>query len=189
LTYSRRVLRDVLVRLKESGVDGVIIGSTVLMIYLNLDEFEDDLDIFVVNFSPYSNEDLVRSIAARLGCELSQSGWGTPALYCMFNGDEVVVELHENVLDFYIPNEVIKSSREFKLLDIKVRHITLEDYIVLKARAGREHDLEDLNIISDIVRKGDLKVNINAIKDRIRWVFPDEERLLLNRLRQAGFKV
>lgn len=187
--FSRRVLRDVMVRLSEMGVEGVIIGSTVLMLYLGLDELEDDIDVFVTSFSPYGDEDLVRSIAARLGCELSQSTWGTPALYCTFDNDEVVIELHENVLDFYVPDEMLRSVKESKLLDVRVKHITLEDYIVLKARAGREQDLEDLGVISDIVKRGDLKISISAIRERIGEVFPEEEKLIISRLRLAGFKI
>lgn len=187
--FSRKVLRDVMVRLNEVGVEGVIIGSTVLMLYLGLNEFEDDIDIFATNFSPCTDEDLVRSAAAKLGCELSQSTWGTPALYCIFNSDEVVIELHENILDFYIPNEILRTAKESKVIDIKVKHITIEDYIVLKARAGRNQDLEDLNILSDLVKRGDLRVNLNLIKDRIREVFPEEEKLILSRLKLTGFKV
>jgi predicted nucleotidyltransferase len=187
--YSKKVLRDALVRLKEAGVEGVIIGSTVLMLYLNIDEFEDDIDIFVTNFSPYADEELVRSIAVKLGCELSQNEWGTPSLYCNFNDNELTIDLHENVLDLFIPENIIKSAREVKLLDIKVKCISIEDYIVLKARAGRDHDLEDLKVISDMVRRGDLKLNINLIKERIKNEFLDEEKLIINRLRSSGLKI
>jgi len=179
----------VLVRLKDVGVEGVIIGSTVLMLYLNLDEFEDDIDVFVTNFSPYADEELVRSIAVKLGCELSQNEWGTPSLYCSFNDNELTIELHENVLDLYIPENIIKSAKEVKLLDIKVKCISIEDYIVLKARAGRDHDLEDLKVISDMVRRGDLKLNINLIKERIREEFPNEEKLIMSRLRVSSLKI
>lgn len=187
--YDRKVLRNVLLRLKDSGVDGVLIGSTVLLLHLDSQEFEDDVDIFVTNFSPYMDEDIVRSISAKLGCELSQNEWGTPALYCMFDDSEVVIEFHENVLDLYVPESIIKSAKEVKLMDIRVKCISVEDYVVLKARAGRDHDLEDLSVIADLVKSGKLKLDINMIKERFKSEFPDEERLLLSRLKMAGFKV
>jgi len=189
LGYSRRVLRDLMLKLKEVGVDGVIIGSTALMLHQNLNEFEDDIDIFVTNFSPYVNEDLVRSIANKLGCDIAQTMWGTPALYCIFNDDEVTIELHENVLDLYIPESIIKSAKELKVMDVRVKVIGIEDYIVLKARAGRDHDLEDLKIIAEMVRRGDLKVNINNIMRRVREDFTEEEKTIVSRLREAGFKL
>ncbi len=187
--YGRDVLRNILLRLKDLGVDGVLIGSTVLLLYLNVDEFEDDVDIFVTNFSPYVDEDIVRSISVRLGCELSQNEWGTPALYCIFDDSEVVVELHENVLDLYIPESMVRSAREVKLVDIKIKCISVEDYVVLKARAGRDRDLEDLNVVADLVKNGKLKLDFNMIKERVRREFPDEEKLLLGRLKAVGFKV
>ncbi|MEM1982304.1 MAG: nucleotidyltransferase [Sulfolobales archaeon] len=187
--YDKGVLRNVLLRLKDLGVDGVLIGSTVLLLHLGVDEFEDDVDVFVTNFSPYADEDLVRSISAKLGCELSQNEWGTPALYCIFNNNEVIIELHENVLDLYIPENIIKSAKEAKLMDIRVRCISIEDYVALKARAGRDHDLEDLSVVADLVKVGKLKLDINFIKERIRNEFPEEEKLLLSRLRNAGLKV
>ncbi len=187
--YDRRVLRDVIQKLRDSGVDGVLVGSTALLLHLNSNEFEDDIDIFVTNFSPCIDEDVVRGVSAKLGCELSQSEWGTPALHCLFNDDEIVIELHENVLDLYIPESVIKSAREVKLMDIKVKCISVEDYVVLKARAGRDHDLEDLNVIADLVRDGKLKLDLNMVRERIREEFPEEEKLLISRLRVAGLKV
>ncbi|MCS7108006.1 MAG: nucleotidyltransferase [Sulfolobales archaeon] len=187
--YDKNVLRNVLLRLRDLGVDGVLIGSTVLLLHLNVDEFEDDIDLFVTNFSPYIDEDTVRSISAKLGCELTQNEWGTPALYCIFNDSEVVVELHENVLDLYIPESVIRAAKEVKVMDVRVKCITIEDYVVLKARAGRDHDLEDLGVIADLIKNGRLRVDINFIKERVRNEFPDEEKLLLSRLKNVGFKV
>ncbi|MEM2157940.1 MAG: nucleotidyltransferase, partial [Sulfolobales archaeon] len=80
-------------------------------------------------------------------------------------------------------------ATEDKLMDIRTRCISIEDYVHVKARGARNHDLEDLSVVADLVKVGKLKLDINFIKERIRNEFPEEEKLLLSRLRNAGLKV
>ena len=187
--YPREVLAEVISRLRDSGIDGVIVGSTVYMIYLRLKEFEDDIDIFTTNISPTFDEDLVRDVAKKLGCIMGQTEWSTPQLRCYFSGSEVTVELHENIYDFYIPSEIIESARTITIGNVDIRVIRLEDYLILKARAGRDADFEDLRFLVDLINSGSLNIDLGKIAERLGLFDEYEAKLIRKRLKEVGLKV
>ncbi|MEM2021493.1 MAG: nucleotidyltransferase [Zestosphaera sp.] len=190
MTYSVRCFADVLGRLKEGGLDGVVIGSTAYALRLGVKEFEDDVDLFATSFSPISDEDMVYDVAERVGCQVGSSEWGTARLECIVGGECVVpVEFHENIHDFYIPPEVIEGAEALVLEGVEVKVIRVEDYILLKARAGRDQDLEDLGYISDLIRTGELKIDFKLIKNRLKLFDEDDRRLITRRLISVNVKI
>ncbi len=186
MVYDRAALARVLKGLREHGVDGVIIGSTVYALRLGFKEFEDDVDLFTTTVSPSFDEDVVAEAADALNCMVCQHGWGGPQLRCPVGCEEVTVELHENIYDFYVPEEMLNDAETVKVCGTPLRLLRIEDYLVLKAKAGREKDLEDLRYLSDIIRKGKLRINTKLIISRLALFDECDSRLIIKRLRACG---
>jgi len=187
--FKRETLAEVISRLRSNGIDGVIIGSTVYMIYLKLKEFEDDIDIFTTTISPTFDEDIIREAAKKLKCIVGQTEWGTPQLRCHFSGDEVTIELHENIYDFYIPNKIIEDAKTVSIGSVDIKILRLEDYLVLKAKAGRDVDFEDLRFLVDLINSKDLSINISKIIERLNLFDEYEAKLIRKRLKEVGLKI
>ncbi len=190
MPYGIRCFAEVIGRLREVGLEGVVIGSTIYALRLGLKEFEDDVDLFATNFSPISDEDMVYDVAERVGCQVGSSEWGTPRLECFVrSGCVVPVEFHENIYDFYIPPEMIEGAEALVVEGVEVKVIRVEDYILLKARAGRDQDLEDLGYISDLIRTGELKIDFELIKNRLNLFDEDDRKLITRRLTSVNMKI
>ncbi len=190
MAYTLNDLAWLLGKLQEHGVKGVVVGSTVVELELRRKKFEDDVDLFVVEPSPLIEEDFYRGLAESEGWEISFTALGTPKLVAKLpSGEEAIVELYENIYDFYIPPEIIELAPKKRLGRVEARFIRLEDYIVLKAKAGRETDIEDLRIIKEYVDEGKLRIDDRIVKRDIE-LLPEEDRsFVVGKLRQLGFKV
>jgi len=187
--FKKETLAEAISKLRSNGIDGVIVGSTVYMLYLKLRELEDDIDLFTTTVSPTFDEDIIRDVAKKLKCLVGQTEWGTPQLRCYFSGNEVIIELHENIYDFYIPSEIIEDSRTITVGGVDIKILRLEDYLVLKARAGREVDFEDLRYLADLINNKDLSINVNKIIERLNLFDEYEAKLIRKRLKEAGLKI
>jgi len=189
MVYSRKALAEAIRSLKDGGIDGIVVGSTSYMLYLGFKEFEDDLDIFVTSISPTFEEDLIRELASKLGCFVGQTEWGTPQLSCSFSGESITIELYENMYDFYIPEGFVASAKEYRVGGVEVKALRIDHYIILKAKAGREKDLEDLNYLADLIKAGKIRVNTRSLKDYLSEFEDYEAKLIVKRLNKAGIKV
>ncbi len=172
--------------LRKRGIDGVIIGSTIYLLRLGLKELEDDVDLFTTTVSPTIDEDLIRDVAEELNCFLGQTGWGTPQLRCVFNEDEITFDLYENLYDFYIPEEFLVNSEDFKVGRESVRLLRVEDYLILKAKTGRVEDEEDLRLLADYIKSRKLRINLNVLREHMGLFEEYEQRIILRKLREAG---
>lgn len=186
LVYNVSCLGKLLSALKSKGLEGVVIGSTAYTLRQGLKEFEDDVDLFLTSLSPTYDEDRIASIASELGCFLGQTEWGTPQLRCVINECEVTVDLYENMYDFYIPTEILEESEKVRVGGFEIKLIKLEDYLILKAKSGREEDLEELSNISNDVKSGKVKINKNVIIKRLNLFEDYEKDLIVKRLKNAG---
>lgn len=190
LQYSISCLADVLRKLGAGGISGVIIGSTVYALRLGASELEDDVDLFTTTISPVFNEDVVLEVAEEIGCQVGSTEWGTPSLECALSSEcVIVVELYENIHDFYIPSEMLMEAETLEIEGVEVRALKIEDYIILKARAGREQDMETLSYISDLIRSKALKVDFKILSERLNLFNEDEQKLIMRRLSTAGIKI
>ncbi|OYT44254.1 MAG: nucleotidyltransferase [Desulfurococcales archaeon ex4484_42] len=187
--YDRNVLAEIIKALRSKGIDGVIIGSTSYMLALGFKEFEDDLDIFVTSLSPTFDEDVIRSRAEELGCFVGQTEWGTPQLHCRIKGKDIIVELYENMYDFYIPEDMLNEAITYRVNDVKVKALKIEDYIIIKVKTGRERDIEDVRYLSDLIRSGKLKIDMNIMRKRLRLFEDYEVRLITKKLESVGIKL
>jgi len=187
--YSKKSLAKIIARLREHGVDGVIIGSTTYMLRLGFHELEDDIDLFTTSIIPSFDEEIIVGAAEDLGCFLGQNEWGGPQLRCHVNGEEIIVELHENIYDFYVPKEMLEEAEKLTIANVDLKVIRIEDYLILKARAGRDQDLEDLKYLSDLIKNGKLKIRRELLRERLPLFDEYEAKLIARRLRDSGIPV
>ena len=190
MAYTLSDLAWLLSKLQEHGVKGVVVGSTVIELELRRKRFEDDVDVFALEPSPLIEEDFYRGIAEREGWEMSFTALGTPKLVAKLpSGEEVIVEFYENIHDYYIPLEILEQAPKKKIGKAEYRFIRPEDYIVLKAKAAREADIEDLRIVKEYIDEGKLRIDERIIKRDVE-LLPEEDRgFVVNKLRELGFRV
>ncbi len=186
MAYTIDDVREILRALVDEGLDGIIIGDTVLALALGRKNLEGDIDVFAVGFSPLFEEEKIRSIAEEHGWDVGTTDLGTPSIIARVKGKTIVVELYENILDFYVPEDVIEESVD---VGLPMKAVSLEAYVLLKSRAGREEDDRDLAEIAELASKGKIKLDLAKIR-RLLSVFPEEDlSTMVHRLRKAGINV
>ncbi len=189
MTYSLDDLAWVLSKLQQHGVKFVVIGSTVIDLELRRKRFEDDIDVFAFEPSPLLEEDAYREIADREGWELSYTALGTPKFVVKVpSGTEVIVEVYENIHDFYIPPEILENAPTKRIKGVNVKLLRPEDYIVLKAKAARDTDIEDLRIIKEYVDERRLRIDERIIRNDLRLLPEEDRKIAESKLKDLGFK-
>lgn len=169
-------IEELLKEFKLNDIDVVVIGSTVISLELGafLKENED-LDFFVTNRSPFLEEDLFKNIALLKGWDYAYTDYGTPRFIIPREYGEIFVDFYENIHDFYVPQKLLeKETRLIRIGEGRLKVISVEAYIVLKARAGRKMDDNDLNKIKELVDDGYLKISKRKIRELLK-LFPVEE--------------
>ncbi|MEM4774904.1 MAG: nucleotidyltransferase [Sulfolobales archaeon] len=166
--------------LRAKGVDGVIIGSTSIELALKRDRFEGDIDLLVTSRSVLANYGVLEEVARSYGCTLGSTWLGTPSITCFINDEEVTADLYENMHDFYIPDEIVEDAIEYQVHGTRVKAVRPEDYVVLKAAAGRGEDLEALRKIGEAIRKRELKIDKRLVE--LRAELFSEKKSILRRL-------
>ncbi|MEZ0290028.1 MAG: nucleotidyltransferase [Sulfolobales archaeon] len=187
MSYGLEDLEELFAYLSSLGVKIAIVGSTALQYHMGVRRFEEDLDLFVYEGSILDQEDRVRRDLSRKGWDIGSTELSTPKIIIRRNEREIEVEIYENIYDLYIPIEMIERAREVKIGSSMVKILLPEQYIVLKARAGREKDLEDLRVISDMIREGRLRISTSIMREMISLF--EDERVILSRLRSVGIKI
>ena len=182
----KEVLNEILPLLRENDVEAVVIGSTVVSLELGgFFKENEDVDFFVTNRSPFLEEDLFKNIALMMGWDYAYTDYGTPRIVIPKEVGEFFIDFYENIHDFYVPQEMLEEeTRSIRIGDHKLRYISLEAYVVLKSRIGREIDDQDLEKISQLVKEGYLKLNRKRVSKLLQY-FPQEEiGMMKNRLRR-----
>ncbi len=174
-------------KLEDLGLRFVIIGNTSILYAMGQRVFQDDLDLYVYEGSLASVESDLRSIADDMGWDVGATELGTPSLIIRRDDEEIAIDLYEALHDFYVPERIIETSRDIGLGNVKVKILTPEQHIVLKARAGSEESIEDLSKYVDLIESGELKINLQEIK-KLAQLF-DDARTIIYRLRKAGFSI
>lgn len=186
MAYTVDDLASVLGRIYSYGIEGVIIGSTVFYLKIKEKQLKDDIDLFVTKPSPLVEEEEYVRIAYRESWEISYTDIGTPRFIIKHPSGEIIVEFYENIHDFYIPEEIISSSTKIRIRNVDIKIVHLEDYIVLKAKAARESDIEFLKQLKTYINKGRIKINKKRIQETIS-LFPHEEQSFIrNKLYETG---
>ncbi len=185
----KNVLKLVISKLKGKGVDCVVIGSDVLELVGKIKISEvDDIDLFVTNKSTLIEEQLFRSLAKENNWYYSTTWLDTPKYIIPYGGHEYHVELYENIYDFYVPPELLDSSIKIKLdKEVTCRSLNVEAYIILKAKAGRQKDNEDLKRMRELVSKGKLKISSKRIQEYLTYIPEEERSMVVNKLAKYKF--
>ncbi|WP_367834176.1 nucleotidyltransferase [Vulcanisaeta sp. JCM 16159] len=93
----------------------------------------------------------------------------------------------ENILDIYIPEEMIRNAVKVKVNGLEIRSIRLEDLLVLKAREASEEGDEFLSRIAEILADPESKVSIDKeyLKRAINY-YTDDKDSIERRLEKSG---
>lgn len=182
----REIFSEILPLLRENDIEAVVIGSTIVSLELGgFFKENEDIDFFVTNRSPFLEEDLFKNIALMMGWDYAYTDYGTPRIVIPKEVGELFIDFYENIHDFYVPSEIINmETRSIRIGDYKLKHLSLEAYVVLKSRIGREIDDQDLERIGQLVREGYLKLDKKKVGKLLQY-FPQEEvGMMKNRLKK-----
>ncbi len=188
----REILRKALVRvgseLYKRGVDFVLIGSAILPLVYNVDWNVHDIDLFITNKSTITDAELFEEIARENDWDVGTDMHGLMYYELVVNAYVVKVDLVENILDIYIPEDMIRNALKVRIGDLEVKSIRLEDLLVLKAReASREGD-EFLARIAEVLADPESRLTIDKryLTRAIEYYEPGERESIMRRLEKAG---
>ncbi len=189
MTYTLDDLLYVFKKLNEAGIDAVIIGGTTIELELRKKTFTGDLDLFPTNHFALIEEDLFRSLADQEGWEYGHTGLGTPKIVAKGPNSQVEIEFYDNIMDFYVPDEILQEAKAIELKGVKIRKISPEDYVVLKSRSEDPEAIDIIRGVKDLADRKKITLNIRKIKERLE-LFPETDvPLMKKRLKEAGIEV
>jgi len=175
--------------LRKEGIDGIIIGSTVLGLALKKREFEDDIDLFTTSLSPLVDEERIREIASRNGWSVGYTELGTPSITLNVDGSDIRVDLYENIMDFYIPQQALDVCRRSLAIEgTEIKFVALECWLVFKARRGAQSDINALTEVKRLEDDRVVKLDLNLMK-RVIELYEEDAHYILDRLRACGFRI
>lgn len=164
----------------------MIIGSTCLSITLGNTEIEEDIDLFTTSISPVLDEEKIRQIAYQREWSTGTTDLGTPSITLNVDGIDITVELYENILDFYIPQESIDiCKRSLDVNGLRIDYIALECWIIFKARRGSDKDISSLSLIKQLIDEGVLNID-RTIIEKVTNLYEDDMKYITNRLKSLG---
>ena len=189
MQYTIKQLAEAFRKLSEIGIEGIIIGDTCINLELGNKQLEGDIDLFVTNMSPIMESNRIIVVAEEKGWSTGTTELGTPSIILRVNDADITVELYENVLDFYIPQELIELClQEYDINGTKIRCLSKECWLVLKAKRGAMQDLSEIRFALELIERNNVKLDKNKIMKAIE-IFGEEAQAIYDRLRSAGLKL
>ena len=187
LDLIRKALVKVGSELSKRGIEFILIGSAVLPLLYGIDWNVHDIDIFITNKSTITEPDLFEEIARENDWDVGMDMNGMMYYEILINAQVIRVDLMENILDIYIPEEMIRNAIKVKVNGTEIRSIRLEDLLVLKAREASEEGDEFLSRIAEILADPESKLSID--KDYLRRAinyYADDKDSIERRLEKSG---
>ncbi|WP_054853183.1 nucleotidyltransferase [Vulcanisaeta distributa] len=183
----RKALVKVGSELGRRGVDFVLIGSAVLPLLYGIDWNVHDIDVFITNKSTITEPEIFEEIARENDWDVGMDMNGMMYYEILVNAQIIRVDLMENILDIYIPEEMIRNAVKVKVNGLEIRSIRLEDLLVLKAREASEEGDEFLSRIAEILADPESKVSIDReyLKRAINY-YADDKDSIERRLEKSG---
>ena len=189
MSYTIDDLIYVMKKLQDADLDSVIIGGTTIELELRKKNLSGDLDLFPTNHFALVEEDLFRSLAMELNWEYGHTGLGTPKMVAKGPKSQVEIEFYDNIMDFYVPQEVLDEAKSIELKNVKIKKISPEDYVVLKSRSEDPEAIDVIRGVKVLADQKKISLNIRKIRERLQ-LFPETDvPTMKNRLRQAGIEV
>ncbi len=176
-------------KLIENDIDAVIIGGTVVELEARSKSFTGDIDLFPLKPSPIMEEGYYYEVAEKLNWDYGQTGLGTPKFVAKTESGPVEVEFYDNILDFYVPEEILKDAKTINVKGVPIKRISVEDYLVLKSRSEVPTTIDVLRGVYELWKSGKISINLRRIKERLNLFPPEEVPTMRGRLREAGFEV
>ncbi len=183
---SRRGFAEAVRLLLDKGFRFTVIGGTVVELALGSRDLGPDVDVFAEEPNVFFEEEY-HAVAEELGWGVGQTWLGTPALQARVGGEEFPIEFYDNLYDFNVPPEILERAQRVSVQGVRVRMVLLEDHIVLKANRGLGQDMDRLAELARLAKKGKLHVDPGKLREAAS--FFDDEKVILRRLREAGFPV
>jgi predicted nucleotidyltransferase len=172
---------EALRKLLDEGIKFTVIGDTAISLSLGLNDLGEDIDLFIESPSIIEKESFYQDFAENNSCIYGQTWLNTPKLTCIIDGEEILIDFYDNIYDFYVPESFIKNSQKIELDSLKIKMISPEEYIALKAYSGKDEDMEKLKYISNLIKKKRLKINKEKLMKAIEEI--GDQRTILRRLK------
>ncbi len=183
---SKRGFTEAVRLLLDRGFRFTVIGGTVVELALGSRDLGPDVDVFAEDPNVLLEEEYYR-VAEELGWGLGQTWLGTPSLEARVGEESFPIEFYDNLYDFHVPPEILDRAQRVTVSGVRVKMVLVEDHIVLKANRGLGQDMDRLKELARLARKGRLRVDPTRLREAAS--FFDDERVILRRLRDAGFPV
>jgi len=187
--YTIKQLAKAIDLLRKEGIDGYVIGDTVIYLAIKKREFESDIDLFTTSISPLLEEDVIRSLAYSRGWSVGYTELGTPSITMRIDDAEIRVDLYENIMDFYIPSKAFEICGRSTIVEgVEIKYVAPECWAVFKAKRSAISDRNDLAELKRLEDEGYIKLD-KALMKSVASLYEDEEKHILNTLRSIGFKI
>lgn len=156
---------------------------------MNRKSVEGDIDLFVTSLSLIMEEEKIYRAAEENSWTVGTTGLGTPSITMNIYGSDVTVDLYENVMDFYIPVEVVELCRRTQSIDgVEVAYVAVECWVVLKARRGADQDISALSRIKELYDRDEVKLDLDLVR-RVVELYEEDSKYIYSRLRGLGFNI
>ncbi|MFP3228269.1 MAG: nucleotidyltransferase [Caldisphaera sp.] len=182
---SSKAFTEIIRKLLDEGIKFTVIGDTVILLNIKSEEVGEDIDLFVESPSILENEGFYEGIAEKYKWLYGRTWLNTPKITAIINNEEINLDLYDNLYDFYIPESFIKNAQRIDVNGLRIRAITIEQYLVLKSYSGKEEDIEKLKEVLIILKKNRIKIDENKIVEAAKEL--GEENTILRRLKEIGY--
>ncbi|AFZ70387.1 putative nucleotidyltransferase [Caldisphaera lagunensis DSM 15908] len=182
---SLKAFVEILRKLLDEGVKFTIIGDTVILLNIKSEDLGEDIDLFVESPSILENENFYEELSNKNKWSYGKTWLGTPRITAVIFNEEINLDLYENLYDFYIPNSFINNAQRIDINGLRLKTISIEQYLVLKSYSGKEEDIEKLKDILNIIKKNKIRIHEDKIVEAAKEV--GEENTILRKLKELGY--
>lgn len=181
---------DALVRvakaLKDVGVNFELIGSMVLPVGYNIYWDVHDVDLFIIDESPFMNPDKFEELASAHDWDVGTSAFGNMYVEVL-SGDSIIrVDFMENALDVYIPDKLLNDHLVATVKAEELKIMRIEGLIVLKAKEATDEAEEFLEELNEQLMDSSIRIDRKRILEFIDEYPTDERKSLRHRIEMAG---
>ena len=186
----RRALASVVKALSSRGIDSVLIGSAVLTITYNIENYDPgDIDLFITNASTVTQYELFEEIARENDWDIGNTMHGTVFYEVLVGGELIRVDLLENILDIYVPTQMIENALRIEVDGVEAKSIRLEDQLLLKARSETREGEEFIAWVAEKVAEGSLRLDTKYLTSALNYFSGEERESIAKRLRKNGIYI
>ncbi len=177
--------------LKEHGVDFVLVGSLIMPLIYEIPWDVHDVDLFILNKCVFAESEFFEELARKNDWDIGTTMHGLIYYEVLVNGDVVRVDLMENILDIYIPEQMLKNAAVKKIDNLEIKHIRLEDLIILKAREASQEGDEFLNKLAELIAEDryEIKIDRDYFRRALEYFPEDERQSIYKRILKCGIYI